>query len=1252
MVYYRQVEPPGRLTTSRLDFYNHTVGLDFRHKADQIDMNPVLNFAPVVPPDITTVQGTLEAMLNLIKNGNDFVSIGDGYQSMGTYTITDGYADVEECFAAAFDALRFNHYGGIILLKSGLYNFTRTVPVPAGISIFGEIGGTVINATIDLPVFEFLECPDTIVNYAHLPPPSTISVDGYQANKLCNLTFIDNYQGPSAVLTSATSCFILLQNGSNVEVDRCTFLGKYEGTGVVGTTTRNVFYMDVNATDYNTLLCVQNSSIFCTQKIIDYTADLTKSGNKLIFNHNKVWCSGVIGALTLPDASIISSYPCDIQACNNDVNFGFDIANKTALCFVYCYQSASYMQTIMIVGNSLKNVNGGNNYNNIFRIPATLVGGHNLRCIITSNTCFGYNDSDPLQIVVGDGENTIGDINGIRALEYIYDSFMMPLDPSDADISKQHEQVTIYLKFGSYIIEDYFTNSDESLPYRLIGVPHDGNLPTITLSATAPAANGQMVYLGNYFENINFVADGSYMYYICPNGYYVKPDSRQIYVKDVFFKNCTFNCCGIYFSNAAIATDTNYNGIISVENCHFRIVDSLSNATYRFAIFMNLPNYKLIVKNCSTKNPFYGQFVHVEPNSTYCNNDVVIEECYIDCYGTGDPIIGSIIEFGDVAMSYGIRSINIINNIISIANGTTNIPWFSVMAITNLPLTQLNAECNIIGNTFIGYDTSDFLGSTYLIGFQRINIQNNVVRACPVGFYVDLSTADTNLYPYNINIKNNNYIASTNSYAFCSVNTLLSAPSLELPGVINICDNNIDMTLKGNDSNRFPTLYSLFNASYIGVIFVDVAEASVNISGNYICPFKTDQATVDEAAICCLNHKSVNISKNTIDLKTLNISRYISSIYCGQSVYNATNDYSVKITENKITHRGGGVSPTDEHEKGIYTASNRFVTIEENQITGIASSGMTRFIHAQMSTTVSCIGTICHNTIYSDTGAHEDDASIIYMEEGLVTYNVCKMTVNNNKGQKYYKDINCYEFIPYGCNSLHIVTPVFVKNDGYPECTAAVLANDKSDLFYLSDHSNLNFAKQMDIATAVPAWGLDRGLYYTNATAFPVIDLGYPLDAICENTGGEPRLGYKHQTLIPIHIDDFVRLIDIDIPIYIYSDTTSTVDFIASASLVIANTVDDGTRIECIPGPVLLWEYNITNIIAGGAANTALHHTRLDGYDVWLTPYRKATAIGGPSSQAYIVLAMHTILTPITIADVSQTNVYFAIPYARITFSY
>ena len=224
----------GELATRKQDFNAHYQGNGFRHTAPNIDMSP-----PIPSLGGATVQQTLEQITTLISsNGTGFISIGnaDGY-GIGTYNMnTVDTPTLANAFTAAFADDRLQN-GGIILVLAGTYILTTPVTVPPGITIIGEVGGTLIIGEmteqsmfiVSSAVKDFRIGGDSGSGTIPLSVGSNV-----EKVKFFNLMLSDNLNGTAASggTTMATVPIIALSNAANLELERVSFIGRINNGAV------------------------------------------------------------------------------------------------------------------------------------------------------------------------------------------------------------------------------------------------------------------------------------------------------------------------------------------------------------------------------------------------------------------------------------------------------------------------------------------------------------------------------------------------------------------------------------------------------------------------------------------------------------------------------------------------------------------------------------------------------------------------------------------------------------------------------------------------------------------------------------------------------------------------------------------------------------------------------------------------------------------------------------------------------------
>ena len=191
----------GGLSTSRYDFYAHYEGTNFRHTAQQIDVDPavIIDGEPYI-----TVADALYAIgdyiTSALSNGEGFTTVGDGYDTFhdanGTINfdptipsldtllnpLFQAIANAQVVLAGSFSPLPFPsapttvppeyvrvQYGGVVVIKAGTYIVKQMIQVPPGITLLGEGYGTkIINAT----------GLNTDVSLGVAPSPATGAING------------------------------------------------------------------------------------------------------------------------------------------------------------------------------------------------------------------------------------------------------------------------------------------------------------------------------------------------------------------------------------------------------------------------------------------------------------------------------------------------------------------------------------------------------------------------------------------------------------------------------------------------------------------------------------------------------------------------------------------------------------------------------------------------------------------------------------------------------------------------------------------------------------------------------------------------------------------------------------------------------------------------------------------------------------------------------------------------------------------
>ncbi len=281
----------GFAATHRQDFRAHTEGGDWRHLADQTDMNPAITTDNNIF-NAPTVQTTLEKFATFLNTtGQGFISIGDGYDTQHADFIVGSGDDIASAFNDAFLHPRLTN-GGVILVKAGTYRLKTTVTVPPGFIIMGELAGTIIQGeVIEQPMFII----SSAIDRPQISSDSIIAQDPLDKNEFFNIILADNLDG---YVNSGDPCMttvpmIKCQTGSYLTCAHTAFLGKMGtlGAGPGFGRTKTLYAAGfANASSYEGTLIFDNCTFDGLVSIVKYEPG--NINDKLIINQCKVRCFG------------------------------------------------------------------------------------------------------------------------------------------------------------------------------------------------------------------------------------------------------------------------------------------------------------------------------------------------------------------------------------------------------------------------------------------------------------------------------------------------------------------------------------------------------------------------------------------------------------------------------------------------------------------------------------------------------------------------------------------------------------------------------------------------------------------------------------------------------------------------------------------------------------------------------------------------------------------------------------------------
>jgi len=1226
------IQQRGKLAAYKADLLAHRDGTGFRQNALSVDMSPQLTFFPD-----PTVQGTLEAMETFLLNDSAYVSIGDNSNSFGTFNVgASGYPTVESCFAGALATLRISYRGGVIQLKAGRYNFQSTVTLPQGVSVIGELGGTLINADSSNPIFNIEESDLDIIRY------SAIKAEGSKQNKFYNLSFFDAFGSVSPNLS--LSSFIVCDRGSNVRIERCSVYGKIGSTGSPPSTTRFFISYDTGTTSLSSsILNIENCYIGGIQQVVNFDVETARS-NELHVRNNRIWVSGRLGAVpaTNENTSAIAFRACSGNLSHNQFLFGLSLSTlqtvRSAFC---CYDSGSAIQNLVIIGNQ-----GKYSYSVLTNSDNRLLSQDNdglqyIRSSVSDNVMGGASDSN-WYLVVGDGVNSVGDINGEYALQnivkYLY----------NMNLSGGHGGLIVYVKHGNYTIDDNSvfeppaSLSAPGLPVALIGLHSNGNFPTITFDVSVPDTNGQSMMFGHHIENIFFTGGSNYYRVIVRNDF-ANPDLRVPFFRNVVVKNCSFTNCSLGFLSASASSVTNefMKNEVLIEGCQFSNTATISNLATpesMYAIEGSNKNGKIIIKECQTiTGQWRGKFFTFD---TYLNIDteancqLYIEDCVISSVNT---------DSNYNILARGIRGLYFVNNDIDLSSvpTTRRADGISAYFITD---GNYEASCCIRNNSFISNNGNYGNYGITLSGVEKLEILENTFK----GFYWGIRTYITyygttqTLHSLSYNINKNRLIADSKSYGFYFGETTHGGVLTNvLTGEINIYNNSLDYESQSTSFYTIPSISNMKSPIMLSVkspITSGTDDIQVNIKDNKIRKFKGTLSTgvYSECCICVMGASSCKISGNDINYANTSASGQFNVIYSSTNGIGGTTyinaGTALYIEDNKIVSDGS----TGGNESSIFARNLGLVTITNNTLRKSSGSNNLYNIKAYNEGDLSASQFLNMNGIISNNVFDILATYDLKLKDTSWITNAVRMTIGPNTNLSIEKEIDCTHFRPYAYN----------RNYGYSnglEDSTLLWNKSTSIVSTFPNTSQIHIINDgLDgRGVASSSWTtLPDGLYWTNAVRTTSISPTMAISTQYTLSGSENQ----HQIIVPIDIPSTCYINSISIPIYLRNDSGSSQYFVAGAAAIVGNDVSRINELNSI-SPIGRYISNISDDIF------LLTSSFTNQYFDNLTNTIDANPLPA-SLEMYVVISMYVAKASYSVASTPVNSFYYAIPHIKIQYTY
>lgn len=595
----------GALVTRKSDFNVHVNGGDFRHTASMVDMSPALFGSGGV-----TVQQTLETLnATIASSGSGFVSIGrtDGY-TQGSYNVgAVGIPSLAAAFAAAVTNPRLVN-GGVILLLAGTYTISSTITIPAGISVIGEIEGTlIIGEMIEQPMFLIAKGTKDVTIGGDTGGGGTKIDRGSNIDsvRFFNLMLADNINANVASGNSSmiTVPMIQCQVSSNFSCERVSFIGRLANGAISGRakTLAAIGYTTGGGT--GTTLTVKNCFIDGVKTGIDFNPNNGNIDNLVVDGCRGRFWGTESGVTTQSLNSFIVSSLCNTTLTNN---FVVGAGSQANTFWTLTTSGGATAVDIVVMGNT-GSPNGTSN---------TLI--HNGTGVTFTSAVTGNNWGNAIDsawhIVVGgsSGDAPMGDIYGSGAIDKAITL------SANSGISS-----TVIVNPGTYTVTG---TSNTFANISLIGNKKGSSYPIVNLNLTSSATDSfgqRSIALGNHIEGIHFVSTGGTIDSLRP-GFNPTSANAGTAAHTMMIKDCIFTdvCVHALDIGAGPFTDSLGNTAklaIVIEDCSFQ-----QTAAFDDNISLVLPRANLInLRNLNFYGTGYAAAIGKQSYSAAAINDAV-----------------------------------------------------------------------------------------------------------------------------------------------------------------------------------------------------------------------------------------------------------------------------------------------------------------------------------------------------------------------------------------------------------------------------------------------------------------------------------------------------------------------------------------------------------------------------------------------------------------------------------------------------
>jgi len=610
----RQIQG-GHLATAKRDFNAHVEGQDYFHGAPDILMEPPL---PILPT-CYNVQTTLENLPFLItSNGTGFISIGDVARNvLGNYNVNSATTPtLDQAFTAAFADNRLQD-GGIILLMAGEYTLDTPVTVPPGISIMGEIGGTIIIGEMNEQSMFIVQTTALATTIGGDSGGGEIDLESgapLDDTRFFNLILADNLNGtvqmggqPIATMTSVP--MIQCEIGSSCTCEEVKFVGRVDNGPING---RSKTLCGVRTSG----LGADPSSLTLKRCFFDgmliAARFLPSNGDvdHLVVDKCRARTFGTEAnpfPNNLEDECFVDMSLCNATLVDN-YHVGYDPGGglaTVAACFVVeTMGGGSSDVDIAIVGNE-----GGPSWATDIQALFVMPSGETVQATMTGNN-WGSCVHNPWYVVVGTNDqaanHTAGDFMGEDAIDTLL------------NVNLYHP-TTVVVTPGTYNV----TTKTGGKNYNFVGCKIDNEYPVFELdvsSAVVDKLNNRYFDLGSSIKSIklrsNVAVTANYhsVHLNWEDHDYVEADdclfeNVALYVPDITaacdckrmvrVQNCQFYQTGDYSDNVSALLPKSDQVVL--ENCTFRgngYVGGIGDAAGIGYTASQSTEPNILVKNC------------------------------------------------------------------------------------------------------------------------------------------------------------------------------------------------------------------------------------------------------------------------------------------------------------------------------------------------------------------------------------------------------------------------------------------------------------------------------------------------------------------------------------------------------------------------------------------------------------------------------------------------------------------------------